>query len=305
MGVKATRSGVVCAAFLLIGLIGCASPAVRVVPEINTTGHAAATPRDRAEADAAQIVGSFVPPEGATRLARPAGATARALAQPPSVPADPDVAYDHDFWVVSGEPQAVLTKEADLVPSRFTAMGGGSSGGPGTPTVEFDSYSLPPVAGVLTARTLDISVAATSAGQTVIRVDAIVTWIAAKPAAERIPASAVSVTITGYPGLDPAPGEKTRSAVVTAGVTVRKIATLVDGLPLAPAGALSCPADTGRSLRLVFRSVHGAELAVLVVPVSGCQFVSVTIGGVPLPGLDGQGFANEVLSSASLHWPSY
>jgi hypothetical protein len=33
--------------------------------------------------------------------------------------------------------------------------------------------------------------------------------------------------------------------------------------------------------------------------------VSVTIGGVPLPGLDGQGFANEVLSSASLHWPSY
>jgi hypothetical protein len=152
---------------------------------------------------------------------------------------------------------------------------------------------------------LDISTAATSAGQTVIRVDAVVTWIPGKSVAERIPASAVSVTITGYPGLDPARGEKTRSAVVTAGATVRKIATLVDGLQLASAGAFSCPADTGRSLRLVFRSVHGAELAVLVVPANGCQFVSVTIGGAPLPGLGGQGFANEVLSSSSLHWPGY
>jgi hypothetical protein len=60
---------------------------------------------------------------------------------------------------------------------------------------------LPEVPGVLLQRTLLISVASAS-GQTVIRVDAQVTWLPAKPASERIPPAATVVTITEIPGID-------------------------------------------------------------------------------------------------------
>jgi hypothetical protein len=70
---------------------------------------------------------------------------------------------------------------------------------------------------------------------------------------------------------------------VTDPAQVRRIVALVDGLPLAPPGGdFSCPADSGATLVLTFRTQPGGPaLAVAEPGLEGCEVVSFTIGGEP------------------------
>jgi hypothetical protein len=259
---------------------------------------AAASPRSRAVADAAAILASFAVPSGARRLS---GAPEGVLKQPPVLPATPDLVDDVSWWQAPGTPQAVLGWERAHLPRQLVASGSGSA----SDGLAWDDFSLPPVPGVLNSRELVVEVTS-SGGQTAVRVDAQVSWLPAKPATEQIPSAARLVTITAIPGLD-ATGRTPAPVTITSAAAVRRIASLIDGLPVFPPGTYSCPADTGRALRLTFRATaRGPALAVANIALDGCAIVSLTVGGATGPGLAGwNGAGSQVLAIAGLHWAGY
>jgi len=287
----------------LLAAVGCGTTHATRVGVTKTVSSppaaaAAASPRSRAVADAAAILASFAVPSGARRLS---SAPEGVLKQPPMLPGTPDLVDDVSWWQAPGTPQAVLGWERAHLPRRLVASGSGSA----TDGLAWDDFSLPPVPGVLNSRELVVEVTS-SGGQTVVRVDAQVTWLPAKPATERIPSAARVVTITAIPGLD-ATGRTPAPVTITSAAAVRRIASLIDGLPVFPPGTYSCPADTGRALRMTFRAVaSGPALAVATAALDGCGGVGLTVGGAAQPGLsDGPSLARQVLAIAGLHWAGY
>jgi hypothetical protein len=138
-----------------------------------------------------------------------------------------------------------------------------------------------------------------------IRVDAQVLWLPAKPAEERIPAAAKVVTIIHVPGSGPQPAGDA-PVTITDPAAVARIASIVDGLPVFPPGIMNCPLDDGSGMRLSFRAaLSGPALAVVTAQSGGCGAVAVTIGGRPMPTLDGApSLQQQVAAVAGLRWPA-
>jgi hypothetical protein len=271
-----------------------------------TARSAAVTPKQRATADAASILASFVPPAGAGRLsgasaASPAGSALKA----PLAVLDPANVVDQvSWWRVSGTPQTVLAWEKAHLPSRFTAAGTVTTGNP--PARWTGEYSLPPVSGVLATRQLDVQAVSAGSGKTDLRVDAQVQWVPAKSPSEQVPSSATAVTVSARSG--PVAGAKTPAPVtITSQATVRKLASLVNGLALAPQGLMHCPVSMDRAVQLAFRDgAAGPVVTTVIAGLSDCQGVTFYSGGKAQPALAGGGtVAQQVLSIAGLHWTGY
>jgi hypothetical protein len=288
----------------VLAVVGCGSVHATAPPGAAPPGTAAATtPRQRAVADAAAILASFAVPPGARRLS---GAPEGVLKQPPMSSSSPDFVDDASWWQVPGTPQAVLGWEQAHLPRRFSGpFSGAGIYGPGMTAAWSDSFPLPVVPGVLNSRQLLVEATAAGGGQTALRVDAQVTWLPAKPATERIPSAARAVTITAIPG----PGEVGRTpapVTITDTTVVRRIASLIDGLPIFPPGSYSCPADIGRALRMTFRATADGPALAVAAPGGGCDIVSLTVGGAAQPGLSGNSaLVRQVLAIAGLHWAGY
>jgi hypothetical protein len=90
----------------------------------------------------------------------------------------------------------------------------------------------------------------------------------------RVPSSPASLTITTYAGMNPGPRalRPLRTVKVTDAATVRSIATAINTLPKPIGRVMSCPADDGSHLTLVFtdtdRSTHPVR-----VDLRGCRSV--------------------------------
>jgi hypothetical protein len=290
---------------VLLAVAGCGTihaTQVGVTKSVTSPSAAAVSPKSRAVADAAAILASFAVPPGARRLS---GAPEGVLKQPPILPSTPDLVDDSSWWQVPEAPRAVLGWERAHLPRQFSAAGNGALYGPGTAAWS-GSFSLPAVSGVLNSRQLLVEATAVGDGQTALRVDAQVIWLPAKPASERIPSAARVVTITAIPGLD-ATGRALAPVTITDATVVRRIASLIDGLPVFPPGTYSCPMDTGKGLRLTFRATaRGPALAVVTTYMDGCGGVDVTVGGAAQPGLsDGPSLAQQVLTIVGPHWRGY
>jgi hypothetical protein len=133
----------------------------------------------------------------------------------------------------------------------------------------------------------------------------------ARPASEKVPATAHAVTISMDPGLNQSGTSNRGSAASPKPVTitdparVSALTALINDLKLFPPGTYSCPADFGGNLVLTFRASAGAPaLAVATVDVSGCDGVDLTIDGKTQPALAGPGTdsAPRVLKAAGLSW---
>ncbi len=263
-----------------------------------TTGPA--SPQQRAVADAARSMASFPRPPGAVR----AGPIA-SLTQPGARPATPDLASVTRWWRVPGRPQEVLAWVGAHLPPGFAPAGTGSGSGSWT-----GMFALPAVPGVLTQREL-VVLAVRSGSQTAIRVDAQVVWLPARPGAERVPPTAAVLTVTPVFGLNPdRRGERLdRAFTVTDPAQVARIAAIVNGLTRFPAGAFSCPVDSGGQMRLTFSTRPGGPvLARLTLQYGGCGIVSVRIGGRDMPALSeyprsGPPLPQQVLAIADVSWP--
>lgn len=291
-------SAAACAAIVLAG---CGTQQAGPRPGAAGTRGAgsAASPRQRAVADAARIIASFPRPPGAVRSGPIAS-----LTQPGERPDTPDLAAVTQWWHVPGRPPSVLAWIRAHLPSGFTPNGSGTGNGSWT-----GMFALPAVPDVLTQREL-IVLAVRDGDQTAIRADAQVVWLPARPAAERIPPGARVVTVTPVFGLYPEPRYERldRAFTVTDPAKVARIAAIIDGLARFPAGASSCPADSGGQMRLTFFARPGGPaLARVAAQYGGCGSVSVRIGGRDMPALtvypdSGPPLQRQVLAIAGVSW---
>jgi hypothetical protein len=286
-----------CAAIVVTG---CGMSSAR--PQLVSAFKAANSPRQRAEADAAAIRASFVPPPGARRLTAAPDAGEGVLKHQVDSPGTPDLVDAASWWLAPGQPTAVLAWEKAHLRRRFTSAGYGSTGQTGVWWAWYDEFALPAVPAVLDSRELIVEVASAGNGQTAIRAEAQVTWLPAKPAAERVPAAAESVTISALPPDYQAPAPPA-PVTITNRDEVRRIASLADGLPVWPPGEYNCGPDRGYLMMLTFRGAGGGTLAVVAPDPTGCGTVSFTVGGKKLLTLAGGSLEQQVLAVAGLHWP--
>jgi len=238
------------------------------------------TARERAVAEAAAILRAFAVPPGGQRLPK----APDALKFPSSTLVSTALVDDVSFWRAPGRPQAVLAWEQAHLPGGFTPED--ASFGPPS---RYRTFSLTPVPGVLNARDLVVEVAAASLGQTVIRVDAQVSWQPPRPASEWVSAARV-VTITQLPSPDPHARRPPAPVTITGLAVVRGLAALVDSLQLSTIG-LTFLARAG-----------GPPLAVAQGP-GACGIVQFSVGGQPQPALQiTDSFIPQVLRRAGLSW---
>jgi hypothetical protein len=275
---------------------GCAATHTTTGP-VTAASPAAASPtaRERAVAEAAAILRAFVVPPGGQRLS----VVPEVLKVPSSTLVSSALVDDVSFWRAPGRPQAVLAWEQAHLPRRFTPEDTGF----GPPSWD-RTFSLSPVPGVLNARDLVVEVAAAGGGQTVIRVDAQVSWQPPRPASERVPSAARVVTITQLPSLVPHASRPPAPVTITDLAVVRRLAALVDSLQLSTIGpAASCPLVPGSGIQLAFRArAGGPPLAVAQGP-AACGTVQFSAGGRPQPALQiTDSFIPQVLKLADLNW---
>jgi hypothetical protein len=256
---------------------------------------ASPTPRERAVADAAAILRAFLVPPGGQRLPK----APAALKMPSSTVVSTSLVDDVSFWRAPGQPQAVLAWEQAHLPHRFTPED--QSFGP--PSWD-RTFSLTPIPGVLDARDLVVEVVGAGNGQTVIRVDAQVSWQPPRPASELVPSAARVVTITQLPSLIPHANRPPAPVTITDLVVVRRLAALVDSLELSTIGpGASCPFPPAGGIQLTFLAkAGGPPLAVAQGP-EPCGTVQFSVDGKPQPALQiTDSFIPQVLKLADLHW---
>jgi hypothetical protein len=266
------------------------------------------TPRQRAHDDALAILKSFAVPPGSRRVQSPPLVSGGVLRQPAQTPAAQDL-VDQAAWLIApSTPGSVLGWEERHIPREFKLDGAVTTDGPpGVQPTLTDTFSLPPVAGVLDSRQLLVEVVRDGDG-TAIRVDAQVTWLPVRPASERIPARSATVTIALNLGLLHVKKRPPQPVTITDPAKVSQLAALINGLPLTAPGIKHCGNDIADNLTLTFRaSPQGPPLAVAVANLSGCEGVGLTIGGKPQPGLDGvlpdgAAIALQILTTADLNW---
>ncbi|MGH3291986.1 MAG: hypothetical protein ACRDP7_09290 [Trebonia sp.] len=307
-----------------LALAGCAvaHPPATAASNAAASAHPAPatsqSPQQRAEADAAAILAAFVVPPGARELPGAPPGQANQLKDITGSSASPNWIDKTGFWQVKGDPQQVLAWTASHVGRTHTA-GGLETNFPvsGRPeTVWEEDYALPPVPAVEDSRELTVETADAGNGQTAIRVDAQVTWLPAHAASEMVPVAATAVTLSVLPDGNQKPPPP---VTVTSPEAVRRIAAMVNSLPVFPPGPRECGPGTGADLVLTFLTAQkGRVLATAIVTGDGCQTVIFATGttkiteatpwaetagvvglGVPF---QGHALAVSVLKTVGLKW---
>jgi len=305
------RAGLALGAVTVMALAGCgvvhatgaASKATGPTGTDVTSARPPLGPQQRAVADADAILASFAVPQGAQKIAAAPDVDSGALKTSIQIPGTPDLVDKADWWLAPGKPTAVLAWEAKHVSHRFSFQGTGSVSNLGndTESLRADMFTLPDITGVLDSRELVVQVVP-DGDKTAIRVDAQVTWQPARPAIEKIPATAKAVTISLDLGMNQGSRKPPKPVTITDPAKVKELRTLINSLPLTPPGVFHCPLGFGDSLGLTFRARPGAAaLAVATVLLSGCAGVDLTIGGKSQPVLAGLS-GTQIFKIAGLSW---
>jgi hypothetical protein len=272
------------------GAVNAAPQATKSGSTLVASGQPAGTPQQRAAADSKAILGDFVPPPGAVRVAtRPRLPSGSATVGLNSTAQVDTVGY----WRVSGTATALQAWEKAHISRDFAAQDV-IVGPPDWSTM----YTLPAVPGVLPMREMNVQFYDAGGGMTVIMADAMVSWQPRRPASEVIPASVRAVTIAkaGQAQGNPAP------VTVTSAPVVRRLVALVNGLPVSTVGDdVPCPSGPP-ALTLTFRAVAGGPVVALAGP-GGCGAMNLRLNGKDEPALQPPAsFAATVLKIAGLHW---
>jgi hypothetical protein len=255
-----------------------------------TSGQPSGAPKQRATADARAILGEFVPPTGAVRLTKP-----------PKLPSgsgtlslNSTTAVDEvEYWRVTGSATALQAWEKAHISRSFSRQDV-IIGPPDWNTV----YSLPAVPGVLSTREMNVQFYDVGGGMTVIMADAMVSWQPPRPASEVIPAAASVVTVaaSGPWSGNPAP------VTITSVPVVRKLAALIDGLPVSTVGA-GAPCPLGVGFTLTFRDAVGGPAVAVATGPAECGVVHLRLNSNGSPDLQPPGsYRATVLKIADLHW---
>jgi hypothetical protein len=246
----------------------------RAVPYAATEQEAAN--QQAAEAEAASLLELLQLPPGAVQSASPPPDSG--LSQPAELPRTPKLIDRPSWWLVPGSRDGVLEWIKEHAPAGSQPVGGGEIVGAGLNS-RFVNFGWPPIPEVLASRTLMVEGVGLADGSTGLRADAQVVWTVPRPASEVIPARArvIAVRFSGR-------RISHRRFLITRSKAVRRIATLIDGLPTVQPGVHSCPMIRANppTLTLTFRTrPRGRALAVAVQPKAAgvCQPMKLSING--------------------------
>lgn len=256
------------------------------------------TLKQRAAKDAAAILTTFAVPPGGRRLAGPPSLPGGLLKTPITFLGSTWDVLVTAFWEAPGSPQALLAWEQAHLPRRFTL--GDADFGP--PAWDRD-FQLAPE-GALITREMVVEVASAGGGQTGIRVDAWVAWQPPRPVGSLIPPAARTVTIAELYNGAPAPGSLPAPVTITEPATVRKLAAVIDGLPLSTLPAdVPCPFSLHRYLSLTFRARPGGPALAIAQTGQQCDAVALTVRGEQQSPLQNQDTLDpQIIKLAGLPW---
>jgi hypothetical protein len=291
---------------LLVSPAGAHNAPTRAsAPPTPAQAAASASPARRASLDVALVLAALPLPSGSTHSAgEPAGAGSD-LARPGCLSVydctTGEALVQHlvqtgGWWVVPGTPAQTLAYIDAYRPKSWGLSTSGTTGytrpNPPTPTLTFQTFTLPAVGTTLTDRQVAIGAVALSGGTTAIRVDAQEIYNAPRPTSALIPTPVKTVTIQVIHEPIDGNGHTTRSHPIT--VTdphqVRTLITRIDGLLFDEStGPKSCPAFAGAVfVMLSFLAPHSsAPLATLRIDPLNCFDARLTIGREKVPGLIG------------------
>lgn len=264
--------------------VWASSATVAVPPE-------AATNASAAQADAASLLTQLSLPSGATQSAsEPAGDSGFLAGPPVGPPVTPNAVNDHAWWLVPGSAAEVLRYVMAHHPPAAARTGSGSAAKHGVLEWEYGQLGWPAITGVLGTRQLVVGVVQLSNGSTALRVDAQVVWVKPRPVTETIPRGARLLRLSVRNSLQP--DHPTQQPFnVTSPKKIEKIVALLNALPAAQPGLMSCPNDAGFRVGLTFYTSRGvAPLAVAKIDPEGCGGVQLAIGGKPQPPLTSAAF---------------
>lgn len=259
-----------------------------------------------AQQETRRILTAFLPPPGSVpSAAQPEAVPGGLLDHAPQRMQGPENVAATTWYVSSMSPQDVLDWLTRHPPTGSGPAGGGTGDGvsPAFASFPIQQPWIPPT--VLADRSLVASPAKGADGRTVIRLDAEVTYFPARSAAEHIPASAKSVTVTATNTLNPIRTTLPQPVTASDPGVVSQIIAAVDTLPVMLPGMSHCAADMGTRVTLTFRSAPGGPVvAELVATSGGCGDVTVSIGGAKLPTLWGAqtGFIEQVYQALGVSW---
>ena len=243
---------------IVASLLGCGVLVIALTAAGSAPRPANESSRRTAERDAARLLLRLALPSRAVRLAREPRGDGGLLKQAQSIPAGPLVDR-HRLWLVH-EPLRRVVAFVDRRPPRGRRTSGtGSAGGTGIPANASMTFSFPALAGHVSLRQLEVTLAALPHRSTGVRADAQEIWVVSRPPSEKVPSAVREVDV-----------RSSRAYVrVTAAATVRRIVWWFDELPIVqPGGTYHCPPDSGKeaAMTLRFRSANGALLAHARVP---------------------------------------
>lgn len=283
-----------------------AAPSTTAAKSATTDAAPRVRRRQLARREARRLFATVRLPAGAVASSRlPAGAN-RVLAQPGSRPGTPDLVDLHRYFIVPGQPSAVLAYLEDHPPRGAKEDGTGSYGVKGVTIETGVGFAVTHVPRALETADLEAEVVALPKDRTALRVDSQVTWLPLKDADDYVPADVTSVTAIAADAADLGFGPGTPIVppiTVDRRTVVERLRSDVDHLPVASPGIMSCPAEFGPPLWLRFLA-HGHEVALVSVDATGCGSVEVAVDGhrgVPLTG--GYGLAPEIEKLTGLQPP--
>jgi hypothetical protein len=247
--------------------------------------------RRAAEHDAARLLAHGVLPANASPSAAEPAGDHDFLSRPGQVPVAVNLVDRHGWWIVPEDESTVSAFVSAHRPKGAHVVTTGIGDG-----VDFSSeslaFELAPVGRSLGTRWLVVAMITVPGDRTGVRVDAEVQWLIPRPAGERIPSSAraleVAVRRPGRPPDD--------DVTVTNAAKVKRVASLIDGLPTEQPGVFDC---TGRTddpvVTFTFRASPGGRVLARATQIIGpsprggfCEPMTFTVRGHPqTPLLDG------------------
>jgi hypothetical protein len=228
-----------------------------------------------------------LPPAAKPDAAAPVPATSG----PPQTPASPELIDLSAWWTAPGTTAAVNGWVRAHVPVGAALSGEGSLSTRGVTNYDYVVFGFRPKRPDLTLRTLLVTIAPDGADQVALRADAQVIWDPARSQPSLInPNTVSSITITGQPTqIGGTSGTGRSFAEVTAPSAIRRIVTLLNGLPVDNSGPHSCPAFTGLRFTMRFVARNGRALAELQGDQAQCGGLALVVDGERQPNVDDPG----------------
>ena len=214
------------------------------------------SPHQAALAQAQELLAALAPYPGAVPLTpapyiNAASAGEKGVLLPPSVagapeepamgtPGTPDLVDLYRVWRVPASASVVQSWVASrLTAAAYSRSGTSASIDHGATTSLGSAWTAP---GGNSDAELEVATAIIGSASALVRYDAVVQYLPAHPASEKLPPGPISVRIrtTGWPGLQ---GAAAGPVTVIGAATIDALVAAFNALPVAPQGAFSCPAE--------------------------------------------------------------